>query len=232
MPDTLPFDTTDDRLARAAWSRLAEPRDAEAGALVRALGASAALDWLIATARAWSDPPVLAAGAHWHAAAQRWIPRLSTLDPLRELEVRARARPPTGSPAPPGPGSPNPATRRPARWSRHSAPVPRWTGSSPLPAPGPTRRCSPPERTGTPPRSAGSRGCPPWTRFVSWRCSPGVADASSLLPTRSGQRRWPTWAPTPHHACGCSATRRPCSPRPWPWSAPAPAAPTARSSLA
>src|SRR5699024_10147228 len=112
MPDTLPFDTTDDRLARAAWSRLAEPRDAEAGALVQALGASAALDWLIVTARAWSDPPVLAAGAHWHAAAKRWIPRLSTLDPLRELEVLAR------------------------------------------------------------------RG-----------------DASSFLPTRSGQRRWPTWAP-------------------------------------
>ena len=90
MPDTLPFDTTDDRLARAAWSRIAEPRDTEAGALVQALGASAALDWLIVTARAWSDPPVLAAGAHWHAAAKRWIPRLSTLDPLRELEVLAR----------------------------------------------------------------------------------------------------------------------------------------------
>src|SRR5699024_12530552 len=90
MPDLLPFDTSDDRLARAAWSRIAEPRDTEAGALVQALGASAALDWLIATARAWSDPPVLAAGAHWHAATKRWIPRLSTLDPVRELEVLGR----------------------------------------------------------------------------------------------------------------------------------------------
>src|SRR5687768_6489859 len=36
----------DERSARAAWSRLAEPGDATAGALVRALGAVEALDWV------------------------------------------------------------------------------------------------------------------------------------------------------------------------------------------
>ncbi len=91
MPDALTFDTSDDLLARAAWSRIAEPRDAEAGALVQALGASAALEWLLgAAAGAWSDPPVLAAGAHWHAAARRWLPRLDGLDPVRDLDVLAR----------------------------------------------------------------------------------------------------------------------------------------------
>ncbi|WP_277050927.1 DNA-processing protein DprA [Ruania albidiflava] len=90
MPDDLPFDIADDRLARAAWSRLAEPRDAEAGALLQALGAGPALDWLVRAARTWVDPPVLAAGARWHTAAQRWIPRLATLDPVRELQVLTR----------------------------------------------------------------------------------------------------------------------------------------------
>lgn len=89
MPD-LPFDLDDDRMARAAWSRIAEPRDAEAGALVQALGAGPALQWLVSAAGTWSDPPVLAAGAHWHSAAKRWIPRLSTLDPRRDLKVLAR----------------------------------------------------------------------------------------------------------------------------------------------
>lgn len=90
MPDLLPFDTTDDRWARAAWSRIAEPRDAHAGALVQALGAAPALQWLTAAARAWSDPPVLAPGAHWHTAAKRWIPRLTGLDLRREMDVLAR----------------------------------------------------------------------------------------------------------------------------------------------
>ena len=90
MADLLPFDTSDERMARAAWSRIAEPRDGQAGALVQALGAAAALDWLTAVARAWSDPPVLAPGAHWHTAAKRWIPRLTGLDLRREMDVLAR----------------------------------------------------------------------------------------------------------------------------------------------
>ncbi|MBM7819509.1 DNA processing protein [Cellulosimicrobium cellulans] len=47
------FDVTDDRLARAAWSRLAEPGDEVAVALVEQLGASAALAWLV---EAVNDP--------------------------------------------------------------------------------------------------------------------------------------------------------------------------------
>lgn len=90
MSDPLMFDTSDDRMARAAWSRIAEPRDPQAGALVQALGAAPALQWLTDAARAWADPPVLAPGAHWHTAAQRWIPRLTGLDPRREMDVLAR----------------------------------------------------------------------------------------------------------------------------------------------
>ncbi|QJW37114.1 DNA-processing protein DprA [Cellulosimicrobium protaetiae] len=40
------FDVTDDRLARAAWSRIAEPGDDVAVALVEQLGAGPALAWL------------------------------------------------------------------------------------------------------------------------------------------------------------------------------------------
>lgn len=47
------FDVTDERLARAAWSRLAEPGDEVAGALVRSLGAVDALVWVY---DAVSDP--------------------------------------------------------------------------------------------------------------------------------------------------------------------------------
>ncbi|WP_251150658.1 DNA-processing protein DprA [Cellulosimicrobium sp. Marseille-Q4280] len=61
------FDVADERLARAAWSRLAEPGDEVAGALVRALGASDALAWVYDAA---GDPAearrglVAAAGRH------------------------------------------------------------------------------------------------------------------------------------------------------------------------
>ncbi|KZM78767.1 DNA processing protein DprA [Cellulosimicrobium sp. I38E] len=47
------FDVSDDRLARAAWSRLAEPGDEVAVALVEQLGASGALAWLV---EAVNDP--------------------------------------------------------------------------------------------------------------------------------------------------------------------------------
>jgi DNA processing protein len=48
----LGFDTEDPVLARAAWSRLAEPGDPVAGALVGNLGPVGALDWLVDAARA------------------------------------------------------------------------------------------------------------------------------------------------------------------------------------
>lgn len=48
----LGFDTDDPVLARAAWSRIAEPGDPVAGALVGNLGPVEALDWLVDAARA------------------------------------------------------------------------------------------------------------------------------------------------------------------------------------
>ncbi|MFJ3403970.1 DNA-processing protein DprA [Promicromonospora sp. NPDC090134] len=48
----LRFDPADPVLARAAWSRIAEPGDPVAGALVEQLGPVAALDWLLDAARA------------------------------------------------------------------------------------------------------------------------------------------------------------------------------------
>ncbi|WP_024288827.1 DNA-processing protein DprA [Cellulomonas sp. KRMCY2] len=91
-------------LARAAWSRLAEPGDLVAGAVVAALGPRDALAWLRAVAPAieanGSGP---AAGPRTGlpglgpdvarrlgSAASRWLPRLSTLDPRRELDALAR----------------------------------------------------------------------------------------------------------------------------------------------
>lgn len=93
------FDLDDDTLARVAWSRLTEPGDATAGALVGALGPSRALHWLQAahgdahSVRRATDAlaervPILPAGARaLSAAVARWGPRLVDLDPRRELRV-------------------------------------------------------------------------------------------------------------------------------------------------
>ncbi|WP_136192279.1 DNA-processing protein DprA [Actinomyces procaprae] len=90
-------------LARATWSRLAEPADAHACALVGRLGAAGALDWLTHEAldtdgrpRPAPRPPLpphadaARASADWAAAAGRWAPRLRGLDIRRELEVLER----------------------------------------------------------------------------------------------------------------------------------------------
>src|SRR5699024_3722921 len=95
----LRFDAGDPVLAAAAWSRLAEPGDAVAGALVRSVGAGAALGWLDAA----QDQPargvaelvergVVAPGAAATLvrAVGRWQPRLAVLDPARELRVLGR----------------------------------------------------------------------------------------------------------------------------------------------
>lgn len=63
----------DERVARAAWSRLAEPGDDDARRLVAAEGAVAAL----ARVR----------GGHGHP---RWQARLPELDPQRDLAILAR----------------------------------------------------------------------------------------------------------------------------------------------
>jgi DNA processing protein len=110
----LGFDAHDPHLARAAWSRLAEPGDEVAGALVAHLGPSAALDWLVeaaaddgvllpaasAASAASAAPAALPlagadagpgpAAAALAAAVGRWAPRLENLDPRRELRVLER----------------------------------------------------------------------------------------------------------------------------------------------
>ncbi len=99
MSAQIPFDIDDPVLAAAAWSRLAEPGDEEAGALVTHLGAAGALAWLLEQRRGdatlFDDPA--AQGAPERPATQalaagvaRWSPRLDGLDPRRELSVLAR----------------------------------------------------------------------------------------------------------------------------------------------
>ena len=89
--------------ARAAWSRLVEPGDVAAGALVAGVGAVAALRWLTAmgtdpasvrhgVARLCDhlDVPDAAARGRLERAVARWQPRLVGLDPRRELSVLSR----------------------------------------------------------------------------------------------------------------------------------------------
>ncbi|MFE5340247.1 DNA-processing protein DprA [Isoptericola sp. NPDC056578] len=95
----LPFATDDPTLARAAWSRLAEPADAVAGTLVAHLGAPAALEWVVDAvrdpARALRGSAVEPLGSAVAAdrlmeGVARWAPRLERLDPRRELRVLER----------------------------------------------------------------------------------------------------------------------------------------------
>src|SRR5699024_2219655 len=90
MPAQFAFAAGDDRMARAAWSRIAEPRDQDAARLIRTLGAAEALHWLARAAANWCDPPGLSAGPRLRAGLRRWAPRLENLDPRRELEMLAR----------------------------------------------------------------------------------------------------------------------------------------------
>ena len=93
----------DEALARATWSRLAEPADHAACALVGNLGAGPALAWLLDEALDCEGLPLPAprppiaprgdaagAGAAWRRAAARWAPRLAGLDIRRELEALER----------------------------------------------------------------------------------------------------------------------------------------------
>ncbi|MEL7976111.1 DNA-processing protein DprA [Isoptericola sp. F-RaC21] len=98
-PAGLAFDAGDPVLARAAWSRLAEPADAVAGTLVAHLGAPAALEWVVEAvrdpARALRGSALEPLGSEVAAdrlmeAVARWAPRLDRLDPRRELRVLER----------------------------------------------------------------------------------------------------------------------------------------------
>ncbi|GAB2596680.1 DNA-processing protein DprA [Pseudactinotalea suaedae] len=87
MAERLAFDATDELLATVAWSRISEPGEHVAGALVRALGPVAALDWVRSESQ---QPPGVPPHIGWQAAAARWRPRLQALDPRRELEAIRR----------------------------------------------------------------------------------------------------------------------------------------------
>ncbi|OLO49022.1 DNA processing protein DprA [Actinomyces oris] len=106
-PITLPYDIDDPALARATWSRLAEPNSVTAAMVVGRLGPSPALRWLLEEAvdssgqvRSSPRPPVpqLPPGmpsdgdirACWAQVAARWAPRLEGLDIRRELDVLDR----------------------------------------------------------------------------------------------------------------------------------------------
>ncbi|MCL2787533.1 MAG: DNA-protecting protein DprA [Micrococcales bacterium] len=101
-------DWKDPRMARAAWSRIAEPGDRAAGVLVQAIGPGEALTWLVDGAHkaglARLEPlepgAVPGQGGFFEdraaqvrqdrglaAAVKRWRPRLENLDPRRELRV-------------------------------------------------------------------------------------------------------------------------------------------------
>ena len=106
-PMTLPYDIDDPALARATWSRLAEPDSATAAMVVGRLGPSPALRWLLEEAidpsgqvRGSPRPPVPQPppgtprtgdiSACWAQVAARWAPRLEGLDIRRELDVLDR----------------------------------------------------------------------------------------------------------------------------------------------
>lgn len=91
------------RAARAAWSRIVEPADQVAGALVRAIGPVDALRWLESlgpdetSVRHGVDRlcDVVAVEDGWTrrrlgTAVARWLPRLGRVDASRDLENLAR----------------------------------------------------------------------------------------------------------------------------------------------
>lgn len=81
----------DDRLARAAWSRVVEPGDEVAGALVAAVGAVEAIAWLgacVASGTVSAPLPGVdgAAIARLQRSVACWAPRWAGLDAERDLE--------------------------------------------------------------------------------------------------------------------------------------------------
>jgi len=84
----LSFDRDDPVLARVAWSRLAEPGDARAAHLVEAVGPCEALRAVVERGgRLAEGAPDGHDAASWMA---RYLPRLSALDPARDLAAVRR----------------------------------------------------------------------------------------------------------------------------------------------
>lgn len=91
------FNLEDDELVAAAWSRLVEPGDTVAGALVNAIGQRVALQWVYAAIgspdhqrtaisglcnRLQADAPF---ARKLNRALNRWAPRMDGLEPGRDL---------------------------------------------------------------------------------------------------------------------------------------------------
>lgn len=95
MAEVLEFEVEDRLLARAAWSRIAEPGDEVAWAVVDQLGPGEALRWVVEASQA-SGAVRIEPGAgplsneRLRRAIQRWTPRLKGLDPRRELSILDR----------------------------------------------------------------------------------------------------------------------------------------------
>jgi len=89
--DEFRFDVDDPTLAAAAWTRLIEPGDEIAGALIGELGACEALRWLIEARRSAPLLPAVAPGTDaanaLTDAVARWSTRLDMLDPVGDLKV-------------------------------------------------------------------------------------------------------------------------------------------------
>lgn len=89
---------TEEAVARAAWSRLIEPGDTVAGALLAAWGAVEALAWLrevgaddgAARRSPGAGSLTPAQAGRLARSAARWVARLEHLDPRRELRVLER----------------------------------------------------------------------------------------------------------------------------------------------
>jgi DNA processing protein len=87
VPDrSLDGDEIHERYARARWSAIAEPGDADAGRLIEAVGGRRALELL------GSDPAGLeaAAGGSFVEAVKRWQPRMRQVDTALHLRQAAR----------------------------------------------------------------------------------------------------------------------------------------------
>ncbi|MDR0365738.1 MAG: DNA-protecting protein DprA [Bifidobacteriaceae bacterium] len=82
----LPFDTDNPVLARAAWSRLIEPGDRDAGALLAIVQPGVALR-AVAEGVAVDEWRGIVGPKAAARALQRWRPRLEKLDPRRELRA-------------------------------------------------------------------------------------------------------------------------------------------------
>ena len=81
-------DTIADRFARARWSGIAEPGDADAGRLIAAVGAARAAELLDAGAVAGTLHDL--ADGNFADAIARWAPRVRQVDPLLHLRQAAR----------------------------------------------------------------------------------------------------------------------------------------------